>query len=541
MLDYYPEPTMVNGVRTYEVYPKDLSPVGSDPELAPLIDDPEPAPFELEDLPDGGVRAVPNPEYPKWKRRQLNKITKKKRTGLKPIPRKPQSAPKKSKPTSKTRASKAPKKPVKKLSLYEQMCANTGRDVAKTAPMKWKVLYGDVGRKQHSIRTKLLSNQDVDLNVKKIVAWCEEIGWSNAQPLFMIYLAGNQGIYDVYLNTLLGYDYNYKALLKHNLIWKEKYQKSYLLFSNIEKTPPPENIQIPILANPETENSRVVSRTRARSRAGAVNERAHGALSGHTKLLTNIVDPNKSNLDNRINDPSDHVGSDLNSKLGLWPIEANPIVDKEKAKAKKKRSKKKLRAAPQIPEPKTARSDAARPDPRQVFRETKKRKPRKGSTGRTGWKKEPSLNPRLNNWRMKKNPNRWNALDWTGYWLHLWKKCYGEEDPLFVGQRLAASYKQAKRGRGWKCQYYKLGYLLVGVRDGDQCFCGDGQKAKAYLEWLLGSFAEEADWLESPLTYKQATKKTDNWFLNQFKTKSIKPKNRKKPKQEQWSPWGYSS
>lgn len=398
----------------------------------------------------------------------------------------------------------------------------------RKGPRKKRVLKRGVARVNSSILTGLLSNVDQPLEWRKIIAWLEEIGWEHARPLFLIHLSGYEGIPDYHLNTLMGSYYDPATLLQHDLITRIPDPEHATFISNIEKTAPPDSLVIKDSATAEVHKS-ILAEAEERARflaektsletpshahAGSIiRARTRGALKATESINTESIREEREERSSPIDS--------INSRQNLWPENSRSIQPR-----KKKRKKKKHGAVPHG-------SDS--PNPRSVFGEpvdSQKRETR----GRKGYKDTPSLYPRLNEWRMKKNPNRWKALDWVGYWLYCWRKCYHEEDPLFVGSKLHRSIKDAKKGKRLDDPYYETGYKIIALRDNDRGFCGNGEQLKNYIAWLLSDFVDEATWMDDSITHRQAFRRSNNWFLDKFKTRSVK-KPKKKPK---WHHWGYA-
>lgn len=146
---------------------------------------------------------------------------------------------------------------------------------------------------------------------------------------------------------------------------------------------------------------------------------------------------------------------------------------------------------------------------------------------------KPSEYPILNLWRHKDNPNHWKALDWIGYWLHLFLKLYETEDPIFQGQR-------CHRPRTETDIYWEHGFQAIQLRDSSRGFRGDGAGLKEYLDWLFTDFLPAATWMNDPIMAKQAFRVRSNAFLDKFKVRSVKVKNKSSKPRGKWNPWGYS-
>jgi hypothetical protein len=161
---------------------------------------------------------------------------------------------------------------------------------------------------------------------------------------------------------------------------------------------------------------------------------------------------------------------------------------------------------------------------------------------RISYLRTPSKYPALRAWKGKSNPVHWKTLEWVGYWLYSWEKCYGQEDPTFVGRTLYRTIGEAKkRNKGHLDEYWSAGQRMQGFFNAQYIFKGDALKMKEYLDWLFEIFLAEADWLEEPIGLSQVVKKTNNYFLDTFKRRSVKvkKKNGKKSK-EKWNHWGYT-
>lgn len=145
----------------------------------------------------------------------------------------------------------------------------------------------------------------------------------------------------------------------------------------------------------------------------------------------------------------------------------------------------------------------------------------------------PSEYPILNVWRSKENPNHWKVLDWVGYWLHRWLKNYGQEDPLFVGQR-------CNKPGGNPDIYLEYGFQAIKLRDSDRGFRGDGVGLKEYLDWIFDDFLPDSSWIKTPIHIKQVFRIRDNMFLDRFKVRSVKVRSNSPKPRGKWNPWGYS-
>lgn len=181
---------------------------------------------------------------------------------------------------------------------------------------------------------------------------------------------------------------------------------------------------------------------------------------------------------------------------------------------------------------------------RNVLESTIKKKTReavkKRMTTRGGkYKSNPSKYPQLNEWRCKKNANRWNTLDWAGYWICSWFNLYDQEDPDFVGVGLQKTIKYKER---FYHDIWRLGMDIEKLRDSNRGFRGDGCGTHEYLKWLFEVYLPGADWMTNPISSGQALRVTKNHFLRQFKTKDTKVKDSKKENKGtgKWNPWGYS-
>lgn len=354
------------------------------------------------------------------------------------------------------------------------------------------------------VLSDLLSNADHSIDWRKLVAWAEYIGWEHARHLFFIHLAGHKGVRTDVLDNALGFRYDYTILEGYDLIRSElEINREYRLWSMIDKMPPPEGIMIKDSATAEVHRSILAA---AEDRAKFLSPLTCVSAREHAEQLTSLQDISKDNI-NELQKRQTYAA--------LWPSERKPVLKKKRKRRKKKQ-------------------DTS--DPRNVFDE----EPRRPSSGGPGYAQTPSVYPRLNEWRMKKNPNHWKPLDWTGYWLFRWKKCYGEEDPLFVGQTLSRSLQSAKKHKGkLDDPYYELGFKIAGLRDNDRGFRGDGTALKEYIDWLLGDFVEEATWLTDPITAGQAFRYRGNRFLERFKVRSVGKSKGGKKKKGKWHHWGY--
>ena len=142
---------------------------------------------------------------------------------------------------------------------------------------------------------------------------------------------------------------------------------------------------------------------------------------------------------------------------------------------------------------------------------------------------------------MKGNSNRWRTLDWVGYWLSMWKECYGEEDPDYIGVGLTRSISHKDK---YQNEIWLLGFAIEKFRDSDRCFRGDGSGTQEYIKWLFYEYMPTVDWMSAPISSEQAFRITKNFFMRQFKVRDTKVKkpNLKEPKGAgKWNPWGYSN
>lgn len=160
------------------------------------------------------------------------------------------------------------------------------------------------------------------------------------------------------------------------------------------------------------------------------------------------------------------------------------------------------------------------------------------------YKKNPSKNPGVLDWKQKQNPNRWNPLDWVGYWLHCWSKYYGTEDPDFVDQTLYRTIsKSREQSNGSLDIYWATGIKIQKFRDSTRTFKGDGQAVKDFVDWLFDSYLpDNAHWLDNPIASYQIFRIVNNHFLSKYRVRDIKPKNGgKKKRSKKWHHWGYSN
>jgi hypothetical protein len=159
------------------------------------------------------------------------------------------------------------------------------------------------------------------------------------------------------------------------------------------------------------------------------------------------------------------------------------------------------------------------------------------------YKKNPSKNPGVLDWQHKSNPNRWNPLDWVGYWLYRWNEYYGTEDPDFVDQTLYRTIgKSREQSNGNLDIYWATGLKIQKFRDSTRTFKGDGQAVKDFVDWLFSSYLpDNAHWLDTPVASYQIFKIVNNHFLGKYRVRDIKPRNGKKKKRsKKWHHWGYS-
>lgn len=145
----------------------------------------------------------------------------------------------------------------------------------------------------------------------------------------------------------------------------------------------------------------------------------------------------------------------------------------------------------------------------------------------------PSKYPALNLWRSKGNPNHWKALDWIGYWLHLWFEYYDQEDPIFAGQRCHGVSSEPDI-------YLEHGFKAVQLRDSSRGFRGDGAGLKEFLDWVFSDFLPDATWLDDPIMARQIFRVRNNSFLDKFRVRSVKVKGKSSKPRGKWNPWGYS-
>lgn len=146
---------------------------------------------------------------------------------------------------------------------------------------------------------------------------------------------------------------------------------------------------------------------------------------------------------------------------------------------------------------------------------------------------EPSRYPILNLWPGMDNANHWKGLDWIGYWLHHWLHHYGQEDPVFAGQRCHGVTSKPDI-------YMEHGFMAVRLRDSDRGFRGDGEGLREYLDWLFSDFIPEAEWLTSPVSAGQIFRIRNNLFLDRFRSRSVRVNSKSKRPRGKWNPWGYN-
>jgi len=180
-----------------------------------------------------------------------------------------------------------------------------------------------------------------------------------------------------------------------------------------------------------------------------------------------------------------------------------------------------IQSAKQKLKPKASPLDKIRKEPEKKKRVYKK-------VART-----PTQREELNRWNSKPNPNRWRELDWVGYFLIKWKGYYGTENPIFIGAKFN---KFRPKGRAvYDDPFWDAGILIVQCRDHDMGFRGQGQGMKEYIDWIFDDYLDTNQWMKTPITHVQMFKKSNNYFIPQFKMRTVKPKAKKR----KWHAWGY--
>ena len=240
---------------------------------------------------------------------------------------------------------------------------------------------------------------------------------------------------------------------------------------------------------------------------------------------------------------SDSAG--LPENAGILPVESLTIAEPKSLPAPMvaKRRRKKLKRKPATGA--EGKKLEAKPSPRASLADdlTAETKRRYGHGGRyKTYLKNPSDNPAVLDWKQKPKPNRWGPLDWVGYWLHNWREFYGEEDPNFIDQTLHRTIaKSRERTKGGLDIYWTTGFQMERFRDSDRTFKGNGIQLKEYVDWLFGTFLpENASWMDTPISANQIFRVTNNFFLDKFKVRNVKPAKGKKKQKGKWHPWGYS-
>lgn len=226
--------------------------------------------------------------------------------------------------------------------------------------------------------------------------------------------------------------------------------------------------------------------------------------------------------------------------------EERTLKSKKKIKLKVKRIKpQEDQGEPTHSSPeKSAKRKLREASPRKGFRaelEAETPKPNGGSVVTSqNRKKNPSTHPDLRNWERRGNPNKWRKLDWVGYWLDRFRNRYDIEDPHFVGLTVYRSMSRAKeRNDGKLDAFWYTGIQITKMGDSDRGFGGDWAELKNYIDWVLDEYVVEADWLSGPIMARQVFRITDNFFLEKYRTRDIKPKGLKKKTKGKWHHWGF--
>lgn len=202
---------------------------------------------------------------------------------------------------------------------------------------------------------------------------------------------------------------------------------------------------------------------------------------------------------------------------------------------KKKLRKKKLLYPEKVLGKKVGRTDVLEEEEK---RRKKKRLKKTLSTKGGKFKTNPSKYPTLQEWKHKKNPNRWNTLDWAGFWICSWQILYGQEDPDYINVGLSERIKFKDR---FQNDIWCLGLNIEKLRDNGRGFRGDGHGTLEYLKWLFIEFLPDAQWMDEPISGRQALRVRKNFFIRKFKTRDVKAKGGKGAKGTgKWNPWGIS-
>ena len=346
-----------------------------------------------------------------------------------------------------------------------------------------------------SRKSVLLNNGTVDLNWRKFIAWCDELGWFVAEVLAWIILAGDEGISKPALKKVCQTDISdaIGTLLSKRLVTKTRPYKNAPItyYPNLHKKIFPPGIIITSPIKQSVKQKRLALQSE-RAKKIAKKLPGKGSTRARTRERTARLKRAKRGLESKKKLKSTSRGTQAENKLQ----DANGKLN--------------------------------------AFRDSLKRPSRKSLRH----KNTPSQYPQLNEWRSKKNPNRWSVLDWAGYWLNKWKDCYEQEDPNFVGQRLSRKRIRPSSDGTIMDPYWELGYRMESFRDNNRGFRGDGAGLKAYIDWLLGDFVENADWLKTPIMASQAFRIRNNKLLERFKVRAVKVKGKKG--KGKWHAWGYS-
>lgn len=268
-------------------------------------------------------------------------------------------------------------------------------------------------------------------------------------------------------------------------------------------------------------------------------------VTRNKKKLWTGTDPIRSPQKQTSATDSKPVESQRKRELGLLRFDTHENTHEVKEREKEKEERKKERSKERKKEEREKEIESQQPEKANKNRRAlqKRQKIRLGGTsGQTlldmvsedntrqvsTVRATPSRRREVQGWQSKGRED-WYGLDLLGYFLHRWRRYYGEEDPVFVDKQFSLKdQKNIFRKANYRLQSFDKRFFRAK---------GDGA---AYLDWLFDTFLPESDWLKDALLFVQVFKLSENnFFYARFLQRGVKPPSGPGGKKGTWHHWGF--